>query len=109
LTLTRISIGREDPEALLASRARKGTSGHYGRVPGELFRRAAAPSPLNGDVVTFDAAQIAKPSNECMCVLRSGRPGRRRSHARNDRSRATQAFGRCRVRDPDDPRYRLPR
>src|SRR5262245_42203698 len=34
---------------------------------------------------------------------------RRRSHARNDRSRAAQAFGRCRVRDPDDPRYRLPR
>jgi FixJ family two-component response regulator len=27
--------------------------------------------------VTFDAAQIGKPSNECMCVLRSGRRGRR--------------------------------
>ena len=27
--------------------------------------------------MTFDAAQIGKPSNECMCVLRSGRRGRR--------------------------------
>ena len=38
---------------------------------------ATAPSPVNGNVVTFDAAQIGKPSNECMCVLRSGRRGRR--------------------------------
>jgi CheY-like chemotaxis protein len=34
------------------------------------------PSPLNGSVVTF-VAQIGKPSNECLCVLRSRRRGHR--------------------------------